>query len=178
MRVVLTEFAKRHFDTKFIHWQRPDRRRILSILKGRVRFQNTKSDRIIQVWHLYRNEKFWNGLQFAYSTLSILANKGSYLKHLKEVRGWLVREVKGMGEKTAIQFLRNIGMRGLAILDVHILSHMYERGLVPQNGLTKDYGEVEYILMEYAESMGLYIDELDLLWWSNKTGFVLRSTTQ
>ena len=48
----------------------------------------------------------------------------------RDLRAWLVREVKGLGWKEASHFLRNIGFRDLAILDRHILRNLRRHGVI------------------------------------------------
>lgn len=94
-------------------------------------------------------------------------------------RDWLVKEkrVKGLGYKEASHFLRNIGLKGYAILDKHILRSLAELGFIedptPPNTRTK-YLHIENKLKELAEQSGIDFDELDLVLWSMKTGEILK----
>ena len=63
------------------------------------------------------------------------ARKNSPLKGIissmgsgQEARGWLVRNVKGLGYKEASHFLRNIGFKNLAIIDFHIIDLLERYG--------------------------------------------------
>ena len=96
-----------------------------------------------------------------------------------ERRDWLVKEkgIKGLGYKEASHFLRNIGLKGYAILDKHVLRSMSELGLLespkpPSN--RKKYLEAEDKLKELAEITNIDFDELDLVLWSMKTGEILK----
>jgi len=94
-----------------------------------------------------------------------------------ELREYLVNSVKGLGYKEASHFLRNVGVKGLAILDKHILRSMNEKGLidkVPKSLNKKQYLKYERILMDYSHSEGTDFDELDLIFWSQKNGRVLK----
>lgn len=97
--------------------------------------------------------------------------------------------IKGLGYKEASHFLRNIGIRGYAILDKHILKSMYEFGVarnlikpVEEKGKLKFispsnrrlYMEVEAELKKFSEEIEIDFDELDLLLWSEKTGEILK----
>ena len=94
-------------------------------------------------------------------------------------RDWLVREkgLKGLGFKEASHFLRNIGFRGLAILDKHILNSLTDLGEInnskPPATRTR-YLEIENILKKFAQKHGINFDELDLVLWSLKTGEILK----
>jgi N-glycosylase/DNA lyase len=96
-----------------------------------------------------------------------------------ERRDWLVREkrIKGLGYKEASHYLRNIGLKGYAILDKHILRSMAELGLIddpqPPNTRAK-YLTIEEKLKKLAHLTGIDFDELDLVLWSMKTGEILK----
>lgn len=96
-----------------------------------------------------------------------------------ERRDWLVKEkrIKGLGYKEASHYLRNIGFKGYAILDKHILRSMAELGLIedpkPPNTRTK-YLSIENKLKTLAEKTEVDFDELDLVLWSMKTGEILK----
>lgn len=94
-----------------------------------------------------------------------------------EAREWLVKNVKGIGYKEASHFLRNVGFLNLAILDRHILSIMYENGLMdslvkPQG--RRKYLEIEQRLRQFAGKAKMSLGELDLYLWYLKTGEVLK----
>jgi N-glycosylase/DNA lyase len=96
-----------------------------------------------------------------------------------ERRDWLVKEkrIKGLGYKEASHFLRNIGLKGYAILDKHILRSLAELGFIddptPPGNRTK-YLTVETKLKELAKELNIDFDELDLVLWSLKTGEILK----
>ncbi|HEX8890881.1 MAG TPA: N-glycosylase/DNA lyase [Pyrinomonadaceae bacterium] len=94
-------------------------------------------------------------------------------------RDWLARErrIKGLGYKEASHFLRNIGFRGYAILDKHILRSLAELGEIesPEPPATRArYLATEERLREFARRARIDFDELDLILWSMKTGEVLK----
>ena len=96
-----------------------------------------------------------------------------------ERRDWLARErrVKGLGYKEASHFLRNVGLRGYAILDKHILRSLAELGVLdsPQPPATRArYLAAEERLRQFARDIRVDFDELDLVLWSMKTGEVLK----
>jgi len=94
-------------------------------------------------------------------------------------RDWLVKEkgIKGLGYKEASHFLRNIGFKGYAILDKHVLKCLAELKLIdepkPPNTRTK-YLSFEARLKDLTQLTGIDFDELDLVLWSMKTGVVLK----
>jgi N-glycosylase/DNA lyase len=96
-----------------------------------------------------------------------------------ERRDWLVREkgIKGLGYKEASHFLRNIGFRGYAILDKHVLNCLAELKIIndPKPPSTRSrYLMVEESLRQFARDVGIDFDEMDLVLWSMKTGEILK----
>ncbi|MDT4954872.1 MAG: N-glycosylase/DNA lyase [Acidobacteriota bacterium] len=96
-----------------------------------------------------------------------------------ERRDWLARErrIKGLGYKESSHFLRNIGLKGYAILDKHILRSLAELGVTesPEPPPTRQrYLETEERLRGFARDVGVDFDELDLILWSMKTGEILK----
>lgn len=85
--------------------------------------------------------------------------------------------IKGIGYKEASHFLRNIGFRGYAILDVHILKSLREIGVIrnaSRPASRKNYLRLEKRFHAFAKSIGIDSDELDLVLWSLKTGQILK----
>lgn len=96
-----------------------------------------------------------------------------------ERRDWLAQEkqVKGLGYKEASHFLRNIGVKGHAILDKHVMRCLCEVGVVdvPKPPSTRaKYLAVEQELVRFAREIKVDFDELDLVLWSMKTGEILK----
>ncbi|HEX8286263.1 MAG TPA: hypothetical protein VF588_23075 [Pyrinomonadaceae bacterium] len=96
-----------------------------------------------------------------------------------ERRDWLARErgVKGLGYKESSHFLRNVGLRGYAILDKHILRCLAEVGVIdsPDPPATRArYLATEGRLRDFARDVRIDFDELDLVLWSMKTGEILK----
>ena len=96
-----------------------------------------------------------------------------------ERRDWLVKEkrIKGLGYKEASHFLRNIGFKGYAILDKHILRSMAELKIIddpkPPNTRSR-YLTIEEKLKKLSNRLEIDFDELDLVLWSLKTGEILK----
>lgn len=156
---------------------------IRDILRGKARFHNRKTDYLINAKAIFfapnlisaryhiNMPPFWVYLKRCYD--KFLDGKDILL----ECRNWLAPVFKGMGNKESSHFLRNIGMGGLAILDVHILHGMHRRGLISEEKpqLTKtSYTEIEKTMLTYADKVGISIDELDFLLWSQRTGYVFK----
>lgn len=97
----------------------------------------------------------------------------------QERRDFLARNraVKGLGYKEASHFLRNIGFRGYAILDKHIVNSLRELGVIGHRlkpTSPKGYRTIERKLARFADEIGIDMDHLDLLLWSRKTGEILK----
>ena len=132
-----------------------------------VRFNENKSNYIIEA-----RELFSDGNKLNMKKL-IGSSKDPY-----KLREWLAENINGMGMKESSHFLRNIGIgNGLAILDVHILKNLKRYGVIedmPKSLNKKKYLEIEDKMKKFAEDVGIQIDELDLLLWSEETGFVFK----
>jgi N-glycosylase/DNA lyase len=94
-------------------------------------------------------------------------------------RDWLAseRRIKGLGYKESSHFLRNIGFKGYAILDKHIVRCLAELSVIdsPKPPATrKRYLETEACMRSFANDIDIDFDELDLLLWSMKTGEILK----
>ena len=95
----------------------------------------------------------------------------------EELRKWLVANVKGLGWKEASHFMRNLGHRDLAILDRHILKNLKSLRVVPRLPKTltaRKYLAIERKFLDFSRSVGIPMDELDLLFWSMETGEILK----
>ena len=95
----------------------------------------------------------------------------------EEIRDWLVTAVNGFGMKEASHFLRNIGRRGLAIIDRHLLTNLIACGVytsLPSLHSPKRYRIIERRFRTFSSRVGIDMDELDLLFWSNQAGLILK----
>jgi len=77
------------------------------------------------------------------------------------IRDWLVKNVKGLGMKTASHLLRNIGCTNLAIIDTHILKYF---GL---KGEKWNYLDLEKKLKKRAKRYFISLAELDIIIWKH-----------
>ncbi|MBI2658047.1 N-glycosylase [Candidatus Woesearchaeota archaeon] len=137
-------------------------------LEGIYRFNNVRPAHIIHTRTYLKNS-----LNFQ------LKNKIKSFKNKDELRDFfaLNKDVKGLGMKEASHFLRNIGFRGYAILDKHIINSLHEFGILKTNDKPKnarEYLEFEQKYIDFAKETGIDMDELDLLLWSRKNGRILK----
>jgi N-glycosylase/DNA lyase len=86
--------------------------------------------------------------------------------------------IVGLRYKEASHFLRNVGYRGYAILDKHVLARLAELGVIDgaarPASTRRRYLDVEAGMKQFAESIDVDFDELDLLLWYTKTGEILK----
>ncbi|MEA3489727.1 MAG: N-glycosylase/DNA lyase [Candidatus Omnitrophota bacterium] len=100
------------------------------------------------------------------------------VNNITQTRKWLAQKVAGIGFKEASHFLRNIGFgKDLAILDIHILKNIAKYGIIKE--IPKTISKSKYLLLEdkvriFSVKVNIPMDELDLLFWSNQTGFVFK----
>jgi N-glycosylase/DNA lyase len=132
-----------------------------------VRFADNKARYIVEARELFTKD----------GKLSIKEKICSFPDSLR-LREWLAKNVKGLGMKESSHFLRNIGLGSdLAILDVHILKNLKEYSVieeVPKTLTEKNYLEIENRMKEFSKLVGIPMDELDLLFWSEETGIIFK----
>lgn len=137
-------------------------------LEGIYRFNNVRPAHIIHTRSYLKNS-----LNFR------LKNKINSFKDKNELREFfaLNRDIKGLGMKEASHFLRNIGFKGYAILDKHIINSLHEFGVIKTNDKpknAKEYLEIEQKFIDFSKEIEIDMDELDLLLWSRKNGRILK----
>ena len=137
-------------------------------LVGRHRFPNNRGAYVYETRE-YLREHCGLKLQEALGNLKLADERRDFLA--------ANRSVRGIGYKEASHFLRNIGYRGYAILDKHVLTRLAEFEVIesPRPPSTKKaYLAIEERVNLFAESLGIDFDELDLLLWYTKTGEILK----
>lgn len=94
----------------------------------------------------------------------------------KELREWLVKNIKGFGYKEASHFLRNIGFDDYAIIDFHIIDILVRYNLIkrPKSLSKKRYLEIENTLKDITRKLDFSLAELDLYLWYIETGKILK----
>ncbi len=134
-------------------------RRIAPILRKFTRFHNKKTCFIISARRVFCR----NRLDFKNSLKS---------------REWLVNNIQGMRYKEASHFLRNIGLgEEIAILDTHILKNLLKLSVIdsiPKSLNKKTYLDIESKMRVFSERIGIPMGDLDLLFWSNQTGYIFK----
>jgi N-glycosylase/DNA lyase len=143
-------------------------RDIQRALVGRHRFPNNRGTYVYETRE-YLREHCGLRLREALTSLSLADERRDFLA--------ANRSVRGIGYKEASHFLRNIGYRGYAILDKHVLTRLAELEVIetPKPPSTKNgYLVIEERLKGFANSIAIDFDELDLLLWYTKTGEILK----
>lgn len=87
----------------------------------------------------------------------------------------LNKGIKGLGLTQASHFLRNIGFKGYAMLDRNVVGMLYKLGVIETDKpptSKKRYLETEAKMKEFASELGIGIEELDMLLWSMKRGYI------
>ncbi len=143
-------------------------RDLKNIRCGGHRFPNKRSEFIVKTREYIKND-----LEFR------LKDKIESIKDPHERRDFFAKNpgIKGLGYKEASHFLRNIGFKGYAILDKHVLRSLHEFGVIKnieRPNTKKKYINIENELKAFSEKIGIDMDELDLLLWSRKTGRILK----
>lgn len=94
-----------------------------------------------------------------------------------EERELLMANVSGFGLKESSHALRNIGRRGLGILDRHILRALYHWNaitVVPEVLTLKTYKEIEALMNQFSHYHGVTIDQMDLFMWAQSTYLIFK----
>ena len=130
------------------------------------RYPNKRAEYILEVREFIKNE-------FKFQ----LKEKILSFKDKEELREYFVNNIKGISWKESSHYLRNIGFKGYCIIDKHILNCLCELNIIPTNERQKNYKEylkIEEKIKEFAKTLEIDVDELDLLLWSHKTGEILK----
>lgn len=143
-----------------------NKRDIAKALRGLARFHNKKGSYLVTARKTFTNEQ-------KLDIKNRLSSRDAF-----ETREWLVKNIKGLGYKEASHFLRNIGLgKDIAILDVHILINLKRLRVlkkIPTSITGKNYISIENKMREFSKRVDIPLEELDLLFWSNETGFVFK----
>jgi len=87
----------------------------------------------------------------------------------------LNKNIKGLGLTQASHFLRNIGFKGYAVLDRNVVNALYKLDVIdsPKPPTSKKrYLDTEAKMKGFADKLGIEVEEMDLLLWSIKRGYI------
>jgi N-glycosylase/DNA lyase len=148
---------------------------IKKLKKANFKSKNINPQNHIKPIRFYKNKsRYLLELKKNYSLIIKNIKKTPYPKQLRE---YLVKNVKGYGYKEASHFLRNIGYKNVAILDRHILKNLKKHKIinqVPDNLTPKKYCEIEDKFLNFSNKIKIPMDHLDLLFWSQETGEIFK----
>lgn len=133
-------------------------KKLACFLKGNCRYHNNKAE-------------------YIYGARKIKEELEHLPKDAFEARDYLEKNIKGLGYKESSHFLRNIGYKGLCILDRHVVTTLHKAGVYASDETPKT--RTQYLRMEeqmkiFARRIQIDIDELDLAVWAMKTGYILK----
>jgi len=151
------------------HLQQANRRKLMNLLLGAHRYPRARSGYIVFTRSYLKVE----------CGMRLRDKLASFGDDTDARRDFFARNpgIKGIGYKEASHYLRNIGYRGYAILDKHILRTLHEYRVIesPEPPSTKKkYLAAEEKMRKFASDIRIDFDQLDLLLWSNKTGEMLK----
>ncbi|HAV92130.1 TPA: DNA lyase [candidate division WOR-3 bacterium] len=132
-----------------------------------VRFKYKKSE------YFEEAQKKWfdSGKYTIYSKISSENNE-------KEMREFLVKNIRGLGYKEASHFLRNIGHgKNFAILDRHILKNLKILGIidvVPKSLARNHYLDIEDKMALFSNRIEIPLSHLDFVLWYKEAGIVFK----
>ena len=140
----------------------------------KARFWRTKSKRIIEAWGRYMSDGTVKLMSFIKQLEKSYSNQIGLRNRLREEFKGL-----GLGMKETSHFLRNIGFgENIAIIDRHILSCLAELRVIDESMSAlksdKDYLWIEKNTLQFSGEIGIPSVELDLIFWSAKTGFIYK----
>ena len=145
-----------------------DSRELSRRLKGVHRFPNSRANYVLHT-------REWLRKDYDFRLKDLILYLNGPVKRRDFFANY--RGVKGIGYKEASHFLRNIGFRGYAILDKHILQSLHELGVIddPRPPTKRStYMSTEKEFKRFAKYVQIDFDELDLLMWSERTGEIIK----
>jgi len=139
-----------------------------------------KTDRKLFTANLEELRSYLKGIRFADRKAVFIVEAREKLPEIKKMlsvnpkklREWLIENIKGLGQKESAHFMRNIGFKGLPIIDVHIQNFLRKTGYNGKEGsLTKKrYLELEKKFLELSKELKIPPEELDIAIWLYQSG--------
>jgi N-glycosylase/DNA lyase len=119
---------------------------------------------------------YTRGVRFNEKKILYIIEARSKLPELKKMltskpeilREWIIDNIKGLGMKESAHFMRNIGFKGLPIIDVHVQNFLVSIGRYSKKSesLTKKrYMELEKVFLDLSKELKLPPEELDIAIW-------------
>ncbi len=134
-----------------------------------IRFRNKKTKYILEA------KKF-----FTKNGKLVIKKILKEFKDAKDVREFLVKNIRGIGYKEASHFLRNIafeGYKNLAILDRHVLRSLKKLKIIdsiPKSLSKNKYLEIEEKMKNLAKKLNTDLFSLDFVLWYKASGRIFK----
>lgn len=159
-----------------------------SILTSQSRAKNCreavnklKADKKLFAANVRELRNYLNSIRFADKKAVYIVEARKKLPELKsmlnskpeELREWLIENIDGIGIKQSANFMRNIGFRGLPIIDVHVQNFLRKIGYnnYKTGSLTKkQYTDLENKFLKLANKLNIPPEELDIAIWLYQSG--------
>lgn len=125
--------------------------------------QEELADKLREVGHRYPDAR----AQYIVTNRRIIGKLREVIS-TEDPRGYLVKNIKGLGWKETSHFLRNVAFTNYAILDKHVLRIMNKYRLIeeiPKGWTKKRYLDYEERLRKVAEAFGEHLGKFDLYLW-------------
>ena len=139
-----------------------------ALKKSRYRFHTVRAEYIVSTREYLKNDCGF----CIKKKIRSFSDKTSLREYFAGNKG-----IRGIGYKEGSHFLRNIGIKGYAILDKHVVNSLNELGVIKKNKSPtgkKRYLQIEDSMKRFADRIGIDFDELDLLLWYSKTGKIIK----
>ena len=121
---------------------------------------------IVRPTRFYRNKsKYLLEAKRAFSNILVVLQSG---KTGVEMREWLVKNIKGLGMKASSHFLRNLGIRDIAIIDTHVMKFLGYTHSSPRD--KHEYLTMERQIIKIAEQNDVSVAVLDAYIWKRYSG--------
>jgi N-glycosylase/DNA lyase len=143
--------------------------------------ESIKSDNTIFSLNLEEFRRRMDGIRFSDRKAEFIIEARNKFPKIKEkinsndsdLREWLIKNVKGLGMKESAHVLRNLGYKGLVMIDVHVQRFLRKMGLYDseKKSLTKkQYEELEQKFLELSDKLKIPSEELDIAIWLYESG--------
>ncbi len=140
-----------------------------------------KADKKLFRANLEELRNYLKGVRFPYVKAERIIEAREKLPTLKrmltsdpiELRKWLIENIKGIGIKQSANFMRNIGFRGLPIIDVHVQNFLRKIGYndyEPGSLTKKQYIELENKFLKLSKELKIPPEKLDIAIWLYQSG--------
>jgi len=147
----------------------------------RVFVESIKSDNTIFSLNLEGFRRRMYGIRFSDRKAEFIIEARNKFPKIREkirsnnpnLREWLIKNVKGLGMKESAHVLRNLGYKGVVMIDVHVQRFLRKMGFYnsEKKSLTKkQYEELEQKFLGLSNRLKIPPEELDIAIWLYESG--------